>query len=46
LINDFAVLRRKQKLYEDAERLFNEALACRHDKLGDDHPETLETKAV
>jgi len=39
-----AVLRTKQKQYEDAEHLFREALEGRKLKLGDDHPDTLETK--
>jgi tetratricopeptide (TPR) repeat protein len=42
--NGLAVLRTKQKQYEDAEHLFREALEGRKLKLGDDHPDTLETK--
>ncbi len=33
-----------QKRYEESERLFTEALNSRSHKLGDDHPETLESK--
>ena len=43
-VNGLAVLRTKQKKYEEAERLFHEALEARKLKLGDDHPATLETK--
>jgi serine/threonine protein kinase len=43
-VNGLAVLRTKQKKYEEAERLFHEALEARKLKLGDDHPHTLETK--
>jgi len=43
-INDLAVLRTKQKEYEESERLFFEALEARKNKLGDDHPATLETR--
>ena len=38
------MLRTKQKLYDEAERLFHEALEGRKLKLGEDHPHTLETK--
>ena len=44
IINDLAVLRKKQKQYQDAERLFREALEARSLKLGEDHPDTLESK--
>ena len=43
-MNGLAVLRTKQKQYEDAERLFHEALEARKLKLGEDHPATLESK--
>jgi tetratricopeptide (TPR) repeat protein len=43
-INGLAVLRIKQKKFEDAERLFQTALEARTFKLGDDHPHTLESK--
>jgi len=43
-MNGLAVLRTKQKQYEEAESLFNEALEARKIKLGDDHPGTLESK--
>ena len=38
------MLHTKQKRYEDAERLFDKALEARKLKLGDDHPDTLESK--
>ncbi len=43
-MNGLAVLRTKQKQYDEAERLFHEALEARKLKLGDDHPDTLESK--
>jgi serine/threonine protein kinase len=43
-INGLAVLRSKQKQYEDAERLFQEVLEARKIKLGDVHPSTLKSK--
>ena len=43
-INGLAVLRTKQKKYEEAKRLFDEVLDARKRKLGEDHPHTLETK--
>jgi serine/threonine protein kinase/TolA-binding protein len=43
-MNGLAVLRTKQKQYEDAERLFNDVLEARKRKLGENHPHTLETK--
>lgn len=43
-INGLAVLRTKQKQYDEAERLFDEVLEARKRKLGDDHPHTLDTK--
>jgi serine/threonine protein kinase len=43
-VNDLAVLRTRQKNYEDAERLFHEVLEARALKLGEDHPDTLESK--
>jgi tetratricopeptide (TPR) repeat protein len=38
------VLRTKQKQYEQAEKFFDEALKGRQRELGDDHPDTLESK--
>ena len=38
------MLRTKQTQYKDAERLFQEALEGRILKLGEDHPETLESR--
>jgi len=38
------VLRTKQERYNEAEDLFTEALEGRRQNLGDDHPDTLETK--
>jgi tetratricopeptide (TPR) repeat protein len=43
-INGLAVLRTKQKQYEEAKRLFDEVLEARKRKLGEEHPHTLETK--
>lgn len=43
-INGLAVLRTKQKKYEEAKRLFDEVLEARKRKLGEDHPHTLDTK--
>jgi len=43
-MNGLAVLRTKQKQCEDAEHLFHEALETRMLKLGNDHPDTLESK--
>jgi len=43
-MNGLAVLRTKQKQYDDAKRLFDEVLEARKRKLGEDHPHTLETK--
>ena len=43
-MNSLAVLRTKQKQYDQAEILFDEALKGRQRELGDDHPDTLETK--
>jgi len=43
-MNELAVLRTKQKQYNEAERLFHEALETRKLKLGPDHPHTLESK--
>lgn len=43
-MNGLAVLSTKQGQYEEAERLFQKVLETRKLKLGDDHPETLETK--
>jgi non-specific serine/threonine protein kinase/serine/threonine-protein kinase len=43
-MNGLAVLRTKQKQYEEAESLFHETLKARKAKQGEDHPETLETK--
>lgn len=37
-----AVLHTKQKQYDEAERLFHEALEASKLKLGEDHPDTLE----
>jgi tetratricopeptide (TPR) repeat protein len=42
-VNGLGVLRTKQKRYEDAKTLFDQALAGRKLKLGPDYPETLET---
>ncbi len=38
------MLRSKQERYDEADDLFNEALKGRKLKLGDDHPDTLESK--
>ncbi len=43
-INDFGVLRKEQKNYEEVESLLHQALNRRQHKLGPDHPETLESK--
>jgi tetratricopeptide (TPR) repeat protein len=43
-VNTFAVLHTKKKLYDKAERLFDEALNGRQRELGEDHPDTLESK--
>ena len=43
-MNGLAVLHTKQKQYDEAELLFAEALKGRRRELGDDHPDTLETK--
>jgi len=43
-MNGLAVLRTKQKQYEEAERLFNEVLEARKGKFGEDHPDTLASK--
>jgi hypothetical protein len=43
LVNARVVLHTKQKHYEQAERLFGEALKGRQSELGEDHPEELET---
>jgi tetratricopeptide (TPR) repeat protein len=39
-----AVLRSKQEHYDEAKDSFTKALNCRKRQLGDDHPDTLETK--
>ena len=38
------MLHTKQKQYNEAELLFNEALEVRKNNLGDDYPDTLESK--
>jgi len=43
-MNGLGLLRTKQKNYNEAEHLFIEALNGRQQKLGEDHPETLESK--
>ncbi|MFC1793306.1 tetratricopeptide repeat protein [Planctomycetota bacterium] len=43
-INGLAVLCTRQKQYDQAEILFDEALKGRQRELGEDHPETLESK--
>jgi tetratricopeptide (TPR) repeat protein len=43
-MNGLAILRTKQKQYEQAESLFHDTLEARKAKQGDDHPRTLETK--
>ena len=43
-INDFGVLRREQKRYEEAESLLKQAIEGRQRELGEDHPDTLESK--
>jgi tetratricopeptide (TPR) repeat protein len=43
-VNGVAVLRTKQKQYDEAESLFKEALKGRRQKLYEDHPATLESK--
>jgi tetratricopeptide (TPR) repeat protein len=43
-VNAYAVLHTKQKQYDQAERLFDEALKGRQLELGTDHPDTLQTK--
>jgi len=43
-INGVAVLRTKQKQFDHAESFFNEALKGRLHKLGDTHPDTLQSK--
>ena len=43
-MNGLAVLRTKQKQYEEAARLLNQVFDARQSKLGVDHPHTLETK--
>ena len=42
-MNGLAVLRTKQRQYEEAERIFHEVLEARRLKLGNDHPDTLES---
>ena len=42
-LNGLAVLRTKQKQYDKAEILFDEALKGRRRELGNDHPDTLQT---
>lgn len=42
-INDFGVLRRKQKNYAEAEKLLRQALDARKFKLGNDHPVCFES---
>ena len=43
-MNGLAVLHTKQKQYNEAETLFDEALKGRQRELGEDHPDTLESK--
>lgn len=43
-MNGLAVLHTKQKQYDEAECLFHEALEASKLKLGEDHPDTLESK--
>ena len=37
------MLRRKQERYDEAEALFTKAVEARRRKLGDEHPDTLES---